>query len=138
MEALFQAATGAGIGSFVPARGGCAGGSGIGYPCFRSEATLIILLFTDADFHNGPGGAYPYSGISPTPHTYAQAVTALNAIGAKVLGLMSGLAARDDLIAIARDTGAVAADGTPIVFDIGSDGRSLGVDVVRAVQTLCR
>ena len=138
VEALFQAATGAGIGSFVPAHGGCAGGSGIGYPCFRPGATPIILLFTDADFHNGPVGAFPYSGVFPTPHTYAQAVSALNAIGAKVLGLMSGIAARDDLLAIARDTGAVAADGTPIVFDIGSDGRSLGVDVVRAVQTLCR
>jgi len=137
VEALYQVATGSGFGSFVPARGGCSGG-GVGYPCFRPGATPIILLFTDADFHNGPGGAYPYSGISPTPHTYSQAVTSLNAIGAKVLGLMSGLPARDDLIAIARDTGAVASDGTPIVFDIGSDGRSLGADVVRAVQTLCR
>ncbi|MCB9595312.1 MAG: hypothetical protein H6719_21515 [Sandaracinaceae bacterium] len=136
VEALYQAATGAGIGGFVPARGAC--GTGIGYPCFRPGATPIVLLFTDADFHNGPGGVYSYSGISPTPHTYAQAVTALNAIGAKVLGLMSGAPAYDDLLAIARDTGAVASDGTPIVFDIGSDGRSLGPDVVRAVQTLCR
>jgi len=137
VEALFQAATGAGIGSYVARAPGCAGG-GRGYPCFRPGATPIILLFTDADFHNGPGGAFSYSGIFPTPHTYSDAVTALNAIGAKVLGLMSGFPARDDLIAIARDTGALASDGSPIVFDIGSDGRSLGPDVVRAVQTLCR
>ena len=138
VEALYQVATGAGHGSWVPARGTCATGGTVGYPCFRPGATPIILLFTDADFHNGRGGAFPYSGIFPTPHTYTQAVSALNAIGAKVLGLMSGLAARDDLMNIARDTGAVASDGSPIVFDIGTDGRSLGPDVVRAVQTLCR
>ncbi|HJK91869.1 MAG TPA: VWA domain-containing protein [Polyangiaceae bacterium LLY-WYZ-15_(1-7)] len=135
VEALYQVATGEGIGAWVP-RSGCAGGGG--YPCFRPGATPIILLFTDADFHNGPGGAYAYSGITPRPHTYAEAVAALNARNAKVLGLMSGAAARDDLEAIARDTGATAADGSPIVFDIGTDGRSLGEDVVRAVQTLCR
>ncbi len=136
VEALYQVATGAGISGFVPPRGAC--GTGIGYPCFRPGATPIILLITDADFHNGPGGAYSYFGVSPTPHTYSQAVSALNAIGAKVLGLMSGAPAYDDLVAIARDTGAVASDGSPIVFDIGSDGSSLGIDVVRAVQTLCR
>lgn len=135
VEALYQAATGEGIGAWVPA-GGCAGG--VGYPCFRPGATPIILLFTDADFHNGRGGAYPYSGVSPTPHTYDQAVAALNAIGAKVLGLMSGAPARDDLEQLARDTGTVTAAGDPIVFDIGSNGASLGADVVRAVQTLCR
>jgi hypothetical protein len=135
VEALYQSATGAGIGTWTPPAS-C--GSGVGYPCFRSGATPIVLLFTDADFHNGPGGAYSYAGVSPTPHTYAQAVAALNGIGAKVLGLMSGSAARDDLEAIARDTGALAADGSPIVFDIGSDGRLLGPEVVRAVQTLCR
>jgi len=135
VEALYQTATGEGIGSWVP-RSACAGAGG--YPCFRAGATPIILLFTDADFHNGRGGSFPYSGVVPTPHTYAQAVAALNAIDAKVLGLMSGAAARDDLENIARDTGAMAADGSPIVFDIGTDGRSLGDDVVRAIQTLCR
>ncbi len=137
VEALYQSATGAGIAPWVGARSGCAAAE-VGYPCFRAGATPIILLFTDAAFHNGPGGSNSYSGVSGPPHTYAQTVSALNAIGAKVLGLMSGAAARTNLESIARDTGALAADGSPIVFDIGTDGRSLGDDVVRAVQTLCR
>jgi hypothetical protein len=136
-EGLFQSATGAGLAGWVPPRSGCAAGT-IGYPCFRSGATPIILLFTDWSFHNGPGGSEPYIGI-PGAHTYAQAVAQLNAINARVLGLMSGGAfARADLEQIARDTGALASDGSPIVFDIGYDGSSLGTDVVRAVQTLCR
>jgi hypothetical protein len=135
VEALYQSATGAGISPWTPSASCPSGG---GYPCFRPGATPIVLLFTDAEFHNGPGGRAAYGGISPTPHTYAQAVSALNAIGAKVLGLMSGTPALSDLTQIARDTGALAADGTPIVFDIGSDGARLGVEVVRAIQTLCR
>ena len=135
MEALYQTATGSGIPPWVTAAS-CPAGTN-GYSCFRSGATPIILLFTDADFHNGPGGAAPYSGVSGA-HTYAQAITALNAINAKVLGMMSGAAARAQLETLATDTGAVAADGTPIVFDIGPSGASLGVDVVNAVRALCR
>lgn len=136
VEGLWQSANGGGLSGWVSPRS-CAAGT-VGYPCFRSGAQPIILLFTDADFHNGPGGASSYSGISPSPHTYAQAVAELNAIDAKVLGLMSGSPARPHLEAIARDTGAVASDGSPIVFDIGADGSGLAADVVRAVQTLCR
>ena len=127
-EALFQVATGAGHGGWVAP-------SSLG---LRPSATKIILLFTDAPFHNGPGGSNPYFGISPAPHTYDQAVASLRAIDAHVLGLMSGTPAYSDLLSIARDTDAVAADGSPIVFDIGADGSRLGTEVVRAVQTLCR
>ncbi|MFK7986676.1 MAG: MopE-related protein [Sandaracinaceae bacterium] len=135
-EALYQAATGAGLGSWV-APASCASGSG--YPCFRAGAQPIILLFTDAPFHNGPGGANSYSGVSGPPHTYAQAVAALNGINAKVLGLNSGgSSGLPHLRQIAIDTGALASDGSPIVFDIGSNGASLGTEVVRAIQTLCR
>ena len=31
-----------------------------GYPCFRPGALPIILLFGDANFHNGPGAMYAY------------------------------------------------------------------------------
>ena len=134
-EALFQVATGAGHSTLVWARS-CPPGT-VGYPCFRPGATPIILLFTDAPFHNGPGGTWPYTMVSPPPATYATTVAQLNAMGAKVLGMMSETPAQRDLVQIARDTGAVTHDGSPLVFDIGADGTSLGVDVVRAVQTLC-
>jgi hypothetical protein len=137
-EALYQVATGAGIGSFVPPRS-CPAGT-VGYPCFRSDGSRIVLLFTDAEFHNGPFGTNNYGiDVRPAPHSYAETVAALGAIGAKVLGLFSGTgdaAARRDLEAIARDTGAVDPAGRPIVLDIGSDGRLLDRGVVDAVRTL--
>jgi len=137
-EALYQAATGEGIGRFVP-RARCSGGT-VGYPCFRAEGSRIILLFTDAPFHNGPGMSNPYGGdVSPTPHTYAEAMNAMRGIGAKVLGLFSGGSddeAERDLTAIARDTGAVTPDGEPIIFDIGADARRLDTGVVESVRTL--
>ncbi len=136
VEALYQLATGAGRGTFVPPSAGCPMG-GIGYACMRRDAFPIVLLFTDADFHNGPRGAFPYGAgdIVPAPATYAEAVSALNALGMVVIGFDSGEgAAVDHLRSIAEDTGAVAG-GRPLVFDIGSTGRRLGTQVVSAIQT---
>ncbi len=139
VEALSQAASGSGLGRFVPpAR--CPAGT-VGYPCFRAAGSRIVLLFTDAEFHNGPGGANPYAGISPPPATYAQAVAELRAIGAKVLGLYSGgvfggALAVQHLQSIARDTGAVGEDGEPIWVDIGTGGERLDTGVIDVVRTL--
>lgn len=138
-EALYQTATGEGIGRFVtPAS--CPAGS-LGYPCFRNEGSRIVLAFTDAPTHEGPGGREAYRGVRPRPHTYEEAINQLRAIGAKVLGLHSGdpdfdAGGRDDLEAFARDTGAVREDGTPVVFDIGRDGSMLSSSVIEAVRTL--
>lgn len=107
-----------------------------GYPCFRPGSLPIILLFGDNTFHNGPGGSNSYSFPAPT---YAQAVGALNDIGARVIGIFSGgsgSSARRDYEAIARDTGAVRADGTPLVFNINSNGTGLDTTVVEAVRDL--
>lgn len=141
IEALYLSATGEGLGSWVdPAS--CPAGTR-GYPCWRSEGSPIFLVFTDAPSHNGPGGAESYDRSAftpgPYPHSFEQAVNALRAIGAKVLGLNSGdfgETGRAHLTALARETGAVRPDGTPIVFDIGRDGALLGDSVVEAVRTL--
>jgi hypothetical protein len=53
VEALYQVATGAGIGSFVQPSVGCPSG-GIGYACMRTDALPVIMLFTDAQFHQDP------------------------------------------------------------------------------------
>ena len=138
VEALYLTATGEAAGLLVPPRR-CAAGT-IGYPCFRREGSRIVILVTDAPSHNGPGNSDPYEpGVAPRPHSYEQAVEALGGIGAKVLGLYSGLGelgGRTQLETLARDTGAVSAAGEPIVIDIGSDGALLGASVVSAVQTL--
>lgn len=140
IEALFQVATGQGRGRFIPTAS-CPEGT-VGYPCFRNNGSRIILLFTDATFHNGPGGSNPYTPgtVRPTPANYTQTVAALRGIGAKVLGLYSGPPGATDAIAdlesIARDTGAVTAGGVPIWLDIGSRGERLDTGVIESVRTL--
>lgn len=139
VEALYLSATGMALGRFVPPRR-CPDGTTVGYPCFRTEGSRIFLVFTDAAFHNGPFGAWPYDdSVTPRPHTYDETIGALRGIGGKVLGLYSGAGDPEGfahLEALARDTGAVRTDGSPIVFDIGSDGRALGESVIEAVRTL--
>ena len=137
VEGLYQTATGEGypgsFGTVEPSRG-CPSG-GFGYPCFRHDALPIVFLFTDAPFHNGPTGENEYSGLSPPPHTYVQARDALVANGIRVIGFNSGSgSAARDLNAVARDTGAVRADGSPLVFDIGSTAGSLDNSVVNAIR----
>jgi hypothetical protein len=136
VEALYQIATGEGRGSFVPPSFGCPRG-GFGYPCFRDDALPVVLLFTDAPFHNGPGGSNPYECPLPVrPATYAQAVSALDARGIRVMGLYSGSGdGRTDLEAVARDTGALDR-GVPIVFDIGESGTRLSEGVIQSIRTL--
>ena len=134
VEALYQLMTGEGFPGHVPPSAGCPMG-GSGYACFRRDALPVVLLFTDAAFHNGPGGDNPYVGISPPPHTYAQARTALNARGAVVIGFDSGDGApREHLRIVAEDTGATS-DGEPLVYDIGGLGQRLGTSVISAIET---
>lgn len=137
VEAVYQLATGDGIGSYVPPSVGCPG-RGIGYACVRRDALPVILLFTDAPMHNGPTGAFLYdpSRLGVNPHTYAQALAAVRAIDARVIGFDSGAGAgRPDLIAFARDTDTLDESGRPLVYDIGVTGESLGREVVAAVRT---
>ena len=138
VEALYQTATGQGIGRWVPPRS-CPADT-VGYPCFRANGSRIVLLFSDASMHNGPDGSQPYDAprISPPPADYEQALGALRDIGAKVLGLYSGNAMDEgallDLERVARDTGAVTASGSPIVLDIGFRGERLDTGVIESVR----
>lgn len=137
VEALYLSGTGAGFGRFVPPAT-CPADT-VGYPCFQAEGSRIFLVFTDAPTHNGPGGHDAYRGVRPEPHEYDVTVAALRMIGAKVLGLYSGDlggTGESDLVALARDTGAVREDGSPIVFEIGTAGELLGTSVVEAVRAL--
>jgi len=65
----------------------CTDGGVGGYPCFREGSVPIVVMFTDAEAHNGVGGDDRYSFGAPA---YMDAVTALNRIGAKVIGIHSG------------------------------------------------
>ena len=141
VEALYQIATGAGLPPFIDPFLGCPGG-GIGGACFRREALSVIVLITDAPFHNGPPGVDPIAPyrFEPAPHRYEDAIAALDDLDALVIGLgardfgaMSPIA---HLRALARDTRAVDAMLTPLVLDIGDDGSRVGGAIVDAIEHL--
>ncbi|TKC97037.1 hypothetical protein [Polyangium fumosum] len=121
---------------------------GIGAPCFRPESLPIFVLITDAAFHNGPNVTHQYDGakVGGTVKTYADAVTALNNINAKVVGVPvatgSPGAARADLTDLATQTGSLYHDPAfggkdyPLVpkTDVGSG--SVSQEVVRLLGRL--
>jgi hypothetical protein len=140
VEALYQLVTGAGRGAYIPASAGCPSG-GVGSACFRTDALPVALLFTDAEFHNGPGNAHPYgSSVRPSPATYAEMIEAANGIGLRVIGFDSnGSAPRRHLEAVARDTNAVLGEGRdarPLYYSVGASGERLDTSVVDAIRTL--
>ncbi len=148
VPALFATITGEGFGwgtGALDPRGECPtvpdeAGQRYGYPCFRPGALPIIMLIGDAAFHNGPDGALPYLDPRIEAPTYDETIRALEDRGARVLGVFSGSAdnpgSRADFERVSTDTGAVRADGTPLVFDIGADGAGLSDTVVDAVAEL--
>ena len=144
VEALYQVATGEGLGEWVPPSSGCAMG-GEGGACFRESALPVVVLITDAPMHDGPPGIEPiapYEIAAPLaqPHTYEQLLEALAARGVLVLGLGATDSERPSslphLRALARDTGAVSSSGAPLTFDIGSAGDGVGAGIVRAIERL--
>jgi hypothetical protein len=137
VPSLWAIATGEGLGEYLEPQTGCLAG-GYGYPCFRPGAMPIIVMMTDATFHNGPGNYDPYTGIAPEPPSYTDVVAALDTIHAKVLPVYNGAEGSMGMTHcedIALDTGAVL-DGEPLVFPINFDGTGLDLAIVDAVNTL--
>jgi hypothetical protein len=138
VPALWATATGEGLGTYLAPQESCDADE-IGYPCFRDGAIPIVMLITDAAFHNGPADSEPYNGITPVPPTYLEAVEALNALHARVLPIWS-LGGYGDVEGncsqIAYDTGAVDTFDDPLVFNINSAGTGLDEEVVNAVDAL--
>ena len=138
VEALFQLASGAGAGGFIPPSR-CPEGT-VGGGCFRVEATPVVLLLTDAGTHNGPGGDFSYTApeVRGLAARYEDARDALRARGARVLGLFSGTRPefRAHVERIAADSGAVGDDGAPLVVDIGSAGEGRDEAVAEVVGRL--
>lgn len=141
VEGLYQVATGEGLPPFIEPSFGCATG-GEGGACFRSTALPVVMLITDAPFHNGPPGIAPIDNynFTPAPHTYAETIAALRAHKIVVIGLGAsdslGPSPLPHLTALARDTGAVDAEGRALVFDIGGRGNNIGNTIVTAVEGL--
>lgn len=136
VPALYATATGNALDVYVAAQTGCAAGE-FGYPCFRAGAVPIIVLITDAQFHNDSMANDEYSGVGGPPPYYVDAVSALDAIHARVVGVCSGTAeAMQDMEDIVTDSGAVDSSGQPLYTQIMSDGSMLGERVVLNVKRL--
>ena len=150
-EALYQAATGAGMGHWVAPQT-CPTypdeeGHRFGYPCFRPGALPIIIPLTDTSSHNGPltSSSQDYNPsdfpAGEHPHTLAETRAALLGIGARVFGVISGQEVDSPSAAAqaqdwATSTGTVDASGAPIFFMISSDGTGLTDRVAEAIQRL--
>ena len=75
LEGLYGAVTG----------GACGPDGGFGAACFRRDSFPIIVVVTDAEAHNGPGGVNPYSGVSAVD--WPTTVAALTGASVKIVGV---------------------------------------------------
>lgn len=139
--AMWAVATGNGLGGYVPARSGCPAGTW-GYPCFRNDAIPVVVLVTDAAFHNGANG-FDYSGVGFSPPSWSNTIAALQAAGIRVIVIESAnwagsyrFWALNDYYSVATATGAVDGSGSPFVYNINSNGTGLDGAIVGAIDDL--
>ena len=133
VPALYATATGSGLSTCGPrARMDCPAGRW-GYPCFRDGAVPIVVLIGDNEFHNGPGGAYPYSGIPGAP-SYAATVAALRERNVRVISVWTSGTGAAHIRQLATDTGAVDGSGNPLVTT--GTGGTVGRNVVDQIRIL--
>ena len=138
-EGLYQVATGEGLDRWIDRTAGCPRG-GEGGACFRSTSLPVILLITDAPMQNGPRGVPPVSTYDfPGPHSYTEALEALDRIGVLVIGLwatdFSSMSPAAQLRRVSSDTGAVDGDDS-LARSIGSSGGGVGEGIVSAITRL--
>jgi hypothetical protein len=139
LPALWATSTGDALGSYVPAQTACEFEE-IGYPCFRPGAVPIILLVTDAPFHNAYGDYEPYINVPDAPD-WTEAAVALNEIHAKVMPIYvdntwSMGPVEDHCNQIAWDTNTQDEENNPLVFTVDSSGSGMGDSVVEAIELL--
>jgi hypothetical protein len=149
LEALYQVATGEGLGIYVDPGPECPAGSRGGV-CFRPGTFAIVMLFTDAPMRNvvgiqptGEPSPVEFAGelmdvpYIPYSRGYEETLEALGEAGIHVVGLWSGATeGLDDMRRVVRDSGSVDAAGQPIVFEIGGRGEELGDGVIRGFEAI--
>ena len=157
LGALFYALTGYGSDSAtadgftmpplaVPEAPGCTGDRW-GYPCFRSDTLPIVALIGDEPFRQCylPDGAAQgdcLNSISTAMSTpdFPIVAGAVNAFGAKVVGIMGQMNATNtpivtaDMSALCQQTGSVDGDDNPFVFS-GADAAAAAA-IAAGIKTL--
>lgn len=131
-EGLFRAVSGS----------GCA--DGFGEACFRETSHPIVVLVTDANFHNGPDG-HEYGAAVPEARGWTETLAALNAANVKVVGVAVNSVpfplpitpppeSRDDLEDLARATSSRSSAGALTVST--ADGGAVSASVVDGIVDL--
>lgn len=135
--------------------GDCLDG-GWGAACFREGSLPIIVHFTDYCSHNGPPGESSscnnYTGITPEPAVWGDAVRELTARGAKYIGINTRSGSRCAATVgpegpspcffmkrTAEETRSIDLDGNMLVYDLPNGGGGDGAfidQVVSAVETV--
>jgi len=134
-EALYRTVTGT-----------CSDGSGgFGAPCFRASTHPIIVIVTDAPFHDGSDPTNDYSVTPPVPpdaHAWTDMLAALEAqhvqvVGAAIgttVGLFTHYLSQPDLNALAMATMSRAESGSTTVYQC--DGGHVSTALVNGVLDL--
>lgn len=116
----------------------CEGARGaFGWGCFQDGRVPILVLFSDADWHNGTFSSFPYEGIRGM-HNYANLRGSMVRRGAYFVGIDVG-STRDTYVQseqLARDTGTLDAMGNPIVFNNPGGGPEIADSVVSAITSI--
>ena len=141
-SALWSVATGNRLGGYTSARTGCPAGTW-GYPCFREDAIPVVVLITDAPFHNGSNG-FNYYGLGFSAPSWGNTLSALRNAGIRVIVIESAnwyywsdrRACLNDYNQLATTTRAVDGAGDPFVYNINSNGTGLDSAVVDAIDDL--
>jgi hypothetical protein len=133
-QALHGAVTGGGA--------TCGPDGGFGQACFREGSNPIIVVVTDAESHNGPGGAQPYDPALVTGAvSWTDAMAALNARSVRAVGVAVSVGvplplpfpvpgsnpARPHLEELARATSSRGASGALTVYDAAGGNVSTAV-----------
>lgn len=136
-QAMWAIATGNGLpfpGSSLPDRTGCPPNT-FGYPCFRDTAVPIVVMITDIYWHNGPGDAHPYTGISGEPQ-YADVVSAAMMNRIRFIGIGQGSLGIAHMEQFGRDIGSVDMAGDPFVTQYSGSASALSTSIVNQIRTL--
>ncbi len=100
----------------------CGPDGGFGAGCFRERSHPIIVVVSDAHFHNDPSGMYDY-GSTVSAHSWMETINALNANSVKIVGVAVAsfsipgipitlpIASEQDMHLLAQATSSQAADG---------------------------
>ncbi len=122
------------------AAGSCA--DGFGGACFRNDSHPIIVVVSDAEMHNDPGGSNDYGTDVPS-HSWSEMTSALTSHDIKIVGaavnsfpvpLPIPVASRADMETLATATDSRASDGSLTVYE--APGGSVSTSVVNGIVDL--